>query len=78
MINQYANRDLGQTWPAVRIIKSLPGHPEGAIRYPRPEQRDLWEKMGVCIPVEDNGQELRLDHGEPLRKKKRGRPRKKR
>lgn len=60
MITDYANRDLGQIWPAVRIIKGIPGHPEGAVRYPRPEQREQWERQGVCV----------------LLKKKRGRPRK--
>lgn len=78
MITNYANRDLGQRWPAVRIIKGIPGHPEGALRYPRPEQREQWERQGICAPVEDNVQELRLDNGEPLRqrkKRKKGRKR---
>lgn len=74
-ITQYANRDM--TWPPVRIIKGIPGHPEGALRYPRPEQREQWERQGICVRVEDNGQELRLDHGEPVRPRKKRRKRRK-
>lgn len=33
---------------AVIITKGIPDHPEGAIRFVRREQRDRWEKMGVC------------------------------
>lgn len=72
VIDQHANRAI---WPAVKIIKGVPGHPEGAVRYPRPEQRDVWERMGVCVPLEDNGRELRLDQGEPLRPKNKRRKR---
>lgn len=35
-------------WPAVIITKGIPDHPEGAIRYPRPELRERWQKMGIC------------------------------
>ncbi|MDH3636845.1 MAG: hypothetical protein OES09_00070 [Gammaproteobacteria bacterium] len=55
MITNYATRESGPTWPAVRIIKGLPGHPLGAIRNPRPELRDRWLKMGICEVVKKRG-----------------------
>ena len=52
MIEGYENRDVmagrKKVWPAVVIVKGIPGHPEGAIRYPRPEQREQWQKQGIC------------------------------
>lgn len=49
----YPNRMMSP-WPAVKIIKGIPGHPEGAIRYPRPELREQWERQGICVLEQDN------------------------
>lgn len=50
----YTNRAMtSQPWPPVVIVRGLPGHPEGAIRYPRPELRERWEKLGICKMVQD-------------------------
>ena len=65
MITQYADRDGSIPWPAVRIVKGLPGHPKGCVRYPRPELRERWERLGICELM-----------AAPVVKKKRGRPRK--
>ena len=69
MITQYANRDASHPWPAVRIIKGLPGHPEGCIRFPRPELRERWERLGICQLI------VEADIVPLPQKKKRGRPR---
>lgn len=39
---------MSKQWPAVIITKGIPDHPEGAIRFPRRELRERWEKMGIC------------------------------
>ena len=64
-----ANRmiDTGSTWVDVVIVKSIPGHPEGAKRRVRREQAERWSVYGVCRPDYATGE---------IPKKKRGRPRK--
>lgn len=42
-------------WPPVIITRSIPDHPEGAIRYPRPELRERWERLGICKPYRKKG-----------------------
>jgi hypothetical protein len=41
MLTEYNDR-------SVRIIKGIPGHPEGSIRRPHPSQAEAWIKMGVA------------------------------
>jgi len=41
MLTEYHDR-------SVRIIKGIPGHPEGAIRRPHPSQAEAWIRMGVA------------------------------
>jgi len=46
--NRMMSIERDRKWPAVVIVKGIPDHPEGAIRFPRPEQREMWQKMGIC------------------------------
>ena len=43
---------VGRGRQAVRIVRSIPGHPRGAIRRPHSALRERWLRMGVCVNVE--------------------------
>ena len=55
MITDYENRAIkprvGIGKEPVRITKSIPGHPQGTVRYPTKAIRERWLKMGVAEPV---------------------------